>query len=311
MKNENARRNKVILPYSKYLEHKKASQETCGHLTLHIQNKVKGASENAISNSGLFDSLYKEINRKPCLFDVPRCDQILSDDTLCPYCKNRLYKSEFLSWTTSGEHLATYTCKALSCEICNWWVFQVYHRTSVGQYDYSYLITYEGIVYQFDVCNFDLPLTAIRKEISKKGFNKTYLSPKELELLVGSIMRDYLECKVKHLGGPGDGGIDLLLLESEHPVIVQVKHRKNRSKKESVSVVRELLGTLLLKGYNRGIIATTATDFSKAAKEAAAKIAQHKCAFTIDLYNQEKIRDILLLTEPPEKPWSELIPQRQ
>lgn len=306
------RHPQIVLPYSKSLEHDKHSFERpCAFPETSIRHTVDGIVVDYIANKELFKNIYRVAPKEEQYAHWKNVASWspLRDDTPCPYCNSYLSKSDEIDWSNSGGgSLERYEGQALSCEICGWWVFQIHHRFSAGGYDSLNFTTYEGIVYQFDISGTELPITAIRREILKKGFAKTPLSPKELELLVGSVMRDYFHCRVKHVGGPGDGGIDLLLLEAENPVIVQVKCLRNPKKKVSVSVIRDLLGSMLLASTNRGIIASISSDFTKPAKEAAIK-AKQICAFDIDLYNQERIRDILKITTPPEKPWTKYIPE--
>ena len=43
----------------------------------------------------------------------------------------------------------------------------------------------------------------------------------------------------------GDGGKDLILIESDKSIVVQVKRRQSRHKTETASCVRDLIGATL------------------------------------------------------------------
>ena len=162
-------------------------------------------------------------------------------------------------------------------------------------------------MYAFDTSNTDEPITVLRQAISNKKINLHDISPKDLEIIVGSVFRDFFHCNVKHIGGPNDGGIDLLLLEADAPVAIQVKRRKNAKASESVSVVRELLGSMIVKAIPRGIVVSTAAKFSKPAQNEASSSGVARSGMSIDLYSFDRIYDILKLTSPPDKPWASCI----
>src|SRR5207248_1865634 len=106
------------------------------------------------------------------------------------------------------------------------------------------------------------PVLKLRQEIQRRELDLRSISPKELEIVAGSVLRDYLDCTVRHVGGPGDQGIDLLLVQGKKTHAVQVKRRLSAEKSEGVAVVRSLLGSLVLSKLNRGIVVSTAPRFS-------------------------------------------------
>lgn len=82
---------------------------------------------------------------------------------------------------------------------------------------------------------------------------------------MASLLKDYYgEWEVVHLGGYRDKGIDLkLVLNNEEPFLVQIKRRKILLKNEGVKVVRELNGVLFHDNNTKGIIITTAKDYTR------------------------------------------------
>jgi hypothetical protein len=195
------------------------------------------------------------------------------------------------------------------CRRCGWWVFQHFDRYYAGgitNYDQSSLTTYQAIVYEFDVSPFVQPVTALRREIVRRQLSFASLSPRDLEVLVTSVFRDYMNCSAKHVGRPGDGGVDGLLIEGEPCAVIQVKWHGDPACTEGVEVVRHLLGTMVLKNVNHGIVVSIASDFSEPARQAALAATRLR-GMEVDLYNQHRLRDLLELAESPERPWQDLV----
>jgi len=79
--------------------------------------------------------------------------------------------------------------------------------------------------------------------------------PKYLEKLVAKVFANSGQyAEVRHVGRPDDGGVDVVLVESNESMwLVQVKRREYPDSVEPVSTVRNLLGTLILSGSDRGV----------------------------------------------------------
>ena len=98
-----------------------------------------------------------------------------------------------------------------------------------------------------------------------------HVDPRAFEKLMQDCLRSaYGPCEVTHLGCTGDGGVDLKLTRNDlGTFLVQVKRRTHLGRNEGVSVVRELNGVLFREGRAKGMVITTAKDFTKAAREEA------------------------------------------
>jgi hypothetical protein len=166
-----------------------------------------------------------------------------------------------------------------------------------------------GDCLHFDVSPHTESLLFLRQQLLKSEMDFADLSPLEMERTVGSILRDYLNMKVIHVGGPGDNGVDLLLLEGKEPLLGQVKRRK-RAATEGVSIVREILGTLVLNRANKGILVSSANRFSADAKKAADD-AFLVAGVKVDLYDQHRLREVLKLTHFPRSLGRECTPGRE
>jgi hypothetical protein len=103
------------------------------------------------------------------------------------------------------------------------------------------------------------------------------ISPKRAERFVMDLLSTVLECEVRAVGGPQDGGVDGYVVRSDTVrSIVQVKWHGDTTKTEGVSIVREVAGTLLAQGLPDGIIVSTRDHFSRAAIDTAEKIEQRE-----------------------------------
>lgn len=134
------------------------------------------------------------------------------------------------------------------------------------------------------------------------------VAPRYLEQLVARIFRDsgnYAE--VTHVGRPDDGGVDVVLVESDEASwLVQVKRRESPAAVESVSTVRNLLGTLILENSDRGVVVSTADHFSLRARQAVDRSAGS--GFLVRLLDRSAL-DALLGRALPEAPWEEVLGQ--
>src|SRR5262249_39452764 len=120
------------------------------------------------------------------------------------------------------------------------------------------------------------------------------MEPYEFESFVGNVLRELYDCTVLHVGMAGDGGIDLILVDSEMGQIpVQVKRRGRGGKVEGVAVVREMRGAMVLKNHSDGMIVTTADRFSVAARDAAEPKPGHLVPQNINLVDCRRLLDIM------------------
>jgi len=203
----------------------------------------------------------------------------LKELEICPYCKikckNVHSNGKVSSWdepryrilkATQHEGFKIYAC------VCGWWV-AIHTAHLVEEYpEYgdvnNYVKTSEAVLKKFGPVDINAPLEELIKFAAKKPEIMRDINPTKMELLVGDTLGRALDCKVKHCGRTGDGGIDLYIFDGETPLLVQVKKREKPST-ESVITVREMLGSTLLKGSSRALIVTTAKKFSKQAINSA------------------------------------------
>lgn len=132
------------------------------------------------------------------------------------------------------------------------------------------------------------------------------VTPTALERFVAAVFRaNYGPCEVRHVGGSGDGGVDVLLLTgSSLRVPIQVKRRGSSTAHEPVSTIREFLGAMLLQGARIGIVVSTATGFTQPARDAVEE--SRRWGYIIQLVDRGALDD-MLGPLVPNRPWAELL----
>jgi len=130
------------------------------------------------------------------------------------------------------------------------------------------------------------------------------ITPGNLERFLSAAFRSTGEyCKVKHVGRPGDGGIDVVLVDaSSNKWLVSVKRRETPTKTEPISTLRDILGAMILEGSRHAIIATTAGRFSAPAR--SAKVTALQKGLRIELMDRNALNRLIenLL---PDDAWEE------
>jgi len=182
------------------------------------------------------------------------------------------------------------------CERCGWW-----HGRTIRNHVSETLVSrtvkttqvYEAILKSFPVDSLEIPTDELRRHLDKHPVDLSRIAPTKLELLLQSVYRDFFACEVRHVGGPGDRGIDLYVIDAEVPFIVQVKRRGNTAIAESVATVRELLGAMIENGVYSGHIVTTAQRFSPRAVELSESPNLERLDMQLELLALEDLKSML------------------
>lgn len=224
------------------------------------------------------------------------------------YCDNCIFCSQTMICREKeypDNDQAAFLHVVHTCEHCGWWHEIEGDEVYIGDGDYyGSEETRIGILRKFDVGDMDTPITALRRALQMNDALLYELHPRKMEELVTSVFGDFFSCKAIHVGKSGDGGVDVILVESDKDILVQVKRRGTQGRKEGPSVVRELLGTMLVSNSSRGIIVTTANSFTKSAKKTAGKAEKTSVIESIQLVDFARFVDILRLTsEKNLHPW--------
>lgn len=193
---------------------------------------------------------------------------------------------------------------------CGWWEHTFYgylEGEQRGFKDWALEID-SAILRSFNIDSTKIPIQILQEYLAKKNDDIYQIHHKKMEELVASVLGEHFSCEAHLVGKTNDGGIDLILVVSDNPIIVQVKRRTKEGKVEPVNQIRELIGATLLHGSKECIFVTTADHFSKQAILASKKALEKKLVTRFDLIDFSKFADLLSLYKKDNKaPWDELI----
>lgn len=130
------------------------------------------------------------------------------------------------------------------------------------------------------------------------------IEPTRLEKFVAAVMKvKYGRCNVRHVGRPDDGGIDVLVTSVDGRTWpIQVKRREHAKSTESVSTIRNFLGTMFLQDFGYGVVVSTADHFSARAFDAVENAAtKGKIVKLVDKHALDGLIEMVL----PDQPWLE------
>lgn len=217
--------------------------------------------------------------------------------TTCRYCEGALAHVPLYSSAPGNQWQRE---DVLTCAGCGWWLLA---WTKVDRDGDVFRTRFrEASVHAFDYEFVDEPLTALRQRIADRSLDLRDMDPHVLERLVGSVFRDHLGVSVTHVGRSGDGGIDLLIADTQNPIAIQVKRRAN-TRTEGPAVVRELIGSMAIAGLRTGYVVTTADHFSDATTAATTSPMLRRDGFEVDLYTRDALLEIISVVQPPPRPW--------
>ena len=186
----------------------------------------------------------------------------------CAYCRGALLKGR----DNYEQRTRDYEITSRLCPNCGWWdaYSLVIHHAGNDEME-SYL---GSILTDFARTNkVDFACSVLANELARNPDGIYSLAPRRFEELVASIFRNVLDCSVELTRPTRDGGKDLIGFDGNGgPFIVEVK-RNARERKVGVSIVRELLGVLVLEEVHRGFVVTT-SKFTRDAKRAAETITE-------------------------------------
>ncbi len=216
----------------------------------------------------------------------------------CPFCKIQIPKvldrNDF-AWFKKVWH----------CKNCGWWELEnVYnwggahhHIAMEGYYRF-------GIVKKFDQSDKDLPINSLIRELNYRKELLYKIHPTKMEELVKHVFESFYNCEVYHCGKSHDGGIDLILINSDNPTLIQVKKRENPKSAESISTIRDFLGAILLNKAQKGIIVSTADHYTYESIKAFKKIINENILAQFELINFRRFVEMLdVVGNQTNDPW--------
>jgi hypothetical protein len=212
----------------------------------------------------------------------------------CPLCRIPLEHSIEPSHLT-GDILREVSVRC--CLNCGWWDMEEVAKViqEKGSPDYvAPSVHRRSLLRQFDVSGSDIPIASLRNYLTRHPETLSNISPRALEKLVGDVFGETMNCEAIHVGGPNDGGIDVVLVQGARRYVIQTKRRSGNAA-ESVNGIREFVGAMLLAGEMKGIFVTTAPKFSESAKATASLARRRGIVDYIELVAPKKLLDVCKL----------------
>jgi hypothetical protein len=227
-------------------------------------------------------SVRERINAKAC--------------TLCAGAFRQVHESSYQSFEFRV------TENVLECEQCGNWIGTF--ETSVSPEEWL-------LPFISDFCpHSQIPaLTALLEEVRANPKRLFTMAPKQFELLVGSVLSAFFDCNVYHVGKSRDGGIDLIAIEADRPMMVQVKRRESPDAVEGVEVVRLLFASMFVHAARKGMLITTAQRFSEDANKWVHLPALRDNSYEIDLVGFDRLLHMIrgVRAQGGTPPWANAI----
>lgn len=216
----------------------------------------------------------------------------------CPFCKQFTTKV-FDEYRTDEYKNHWDALEVWECEICGWWEcsgrYEDENDWTPNEDDYRRYSAIYGVLRKFESGSKNLPVESLVVELKKNQSVLYEIHPTKLEELAQYVFSAYYDCTVKHVGKSHDGGIDLIIVDKDDPVLVSVKRRSKKDSVESVSTIRDLLGAMLIEGRARGLVLSTACRFSISSKKVIAKVLEQQKVDTFELVDFERFCAMLRL----------------
>jgi hypothetical protein len=215
----------------------------------------------------------------------------------CRYC------GEILKFTDVPDSTAT-SRSAYLCSVCGYWFVE---RQVVGGQDNIDIGLTIGEAYHYAIDELEIPVSDLRRYLRLNPDDVAHINPFAFERLVADCVKSaFGPCEVIQIGGVKDKGIDLKLVQNDSTTfLIQVKRRSDLSRKEGVKVVRELNGVLFREGKTKGMIITTAVDFTKAAKDETKVYTKTKDRYEMELLCFDDFVAMLMLPDAVlYEPWN-------
>ncbi|MVU75873.1 hypothetical protein GPX89_01270 [Nocardia sp. ET3-3] len=254
---------------------------------------------------------YSDYKSSSNLID-PGWESALGQRKDCLYCHERLAisfdqrfirdASSFL-WPRESDDLLH--LRASDCPRCGWWQFEKTWDHETGVFHSVRGATLSS----YAVDSAQVPVDALIQHIRDRPDSIHCIDPLRMEVLVGAVIAEHLDCEVRHVGRTADGGIDLLLVIADETVPIQVKRRSSATATESVKTVREMFGVMLRDGFRKAYVVSSARQFSRQSK-AEIETAMARGAFDeFTLLDKQSFIDMMGRTVTATAPsWRKQLP---
>lgn len=204
------------------------------------------------------------------------------------------------------------TIRIWECPNCGWWEcldefseeYDLIDKVKAIQIDTRYW----SVAKKFELGDKDLPVQVLVNELHKEPELIYRIHPTKMEELAQHVFASFFNCKVEHVGRSGDGGVDLLIVDSDEPILVQVKRRSQSYATESASTIRELLGAMFIRNSSRGIVLSTAKTFAPSSMQVRDTLLGENRLRYFELVDFDRFCAMLRVIPTSDvKPWTSLV----
>jgi len=209
---------------------------------------------------------------------------------ICPYCNSFLVEysaDEIYQGVRGEENLFIYK----KCSSCNFWI------AFLRQYDIQIVKGKTAISYlkKYDATANNIPIPDLLKYLQRDSNTIKTIDPYRFEKIIQEYLKqEWKDAEVIHVGKPGDGGVDILLIISDNERwLVQCKRRSKTGYVEGVETIRKLLGAMIENDNLNGIVVTTADKFSPAAISLASSDILRKFGLKVKLTDYGILKEII------------------
>lgn len=260
----------------------------------------------------LFDKVGSNGNIKTIDISLPNNIELFNKNhNFCQFCKSpslevHSYRDHYCLGVDMYSETSIYECPN-----CGYWEcindFSE-EEDNINSINAKYwrTITY-AIAKKFNPSSKLLPIDTLRNELKRNPRIMHSIHPYKFEELAQSVFSDYYECEVKKVGQSHDGGIDLIIVLSDEPILVQVKRRESKSAVEQISTVRDFLGAMFIKNNSKGIILSTADHFSRTSKKIIDTLLSEKRLNFFELKDYNSFCSMInVISNKNKKGWDKL-----
>jgi len=224
----------------------------------------------------------------------------------CKYCNTRIetiFNKGLIDTKTLPGANWHKSEQVKECKNCGWWQHTFYSYL-VGESTWGFkdwqLDINSATLKRFETNSKLIPIEILRKYIQKNNDEIFNIHHKKMEELVASVFREHYDCEVEIVGKSNDGGVDLIVINSDYPIMVQVKRRKSKNKTEPVKEIRDLLGATLLKSSRNCAFVTTANHFSSEAIKSTKIAIEKSIVDSFELFDCHRLLGMLSLYKKSE-----------
>ena len=230
----------------------------------------------------------------------------------CPFCSTPLLTAKSIKTSDEIFREVDQLSYLWSCPNCAYWHW--YNRDAIDFYSDTYELVEESLYSTACISkmrSFEAVLPGgCEKELAIAFRRDSRLwhtiDPYKFESFIGALFKaNFAQCEVMHVGRSGDGGVDLIFIDSDqNQWLIQVKRRESPNSSEGVSTIRNLLGALFLRDSLQGIVVSTADHFTFRAYQAVTQAK--RLGRTVRLIDRGRLSRML---NPliPDRPWRQVI----